>query len=73
MTNPSPARTDHGVTGQAVEVRNVEQGMDEATVADIDLGRLDQALADIGRVGAQPPHQEQVDQEVDVAGHWSGC
>ncbi len=42
--------------------------MREATVADIDLGRLDQALGNIGVPGFQSSNEEQIDEQVEIGG-----
>lgn len=42
--------------------------MREGTVADIDLGRLDQALTDIGVPGFQSSNEAQIDEQVEIGG-----
>ena len=66
---PFPAGAGHGMAGEGVVVFDAEQGVDQTAVPDVDLGRLDQPLADVGVEGPQPPHQQQVDQQIDVPRH----
>ena len=53
----------------AVLVVETQQRMHDAAVAHVDLRRLDEALAHVGVERRQAAHQEQIRQEVDVAGH----
>ena len=43
--------------------------MGETSVADIDLGRFHQTLADIRVPGRQATHQHQIDQQIEITRH----
>ena len=57
------------MAGEGVVVLDAEQSVDQTAVADVDLRRLDQPLADVDVEGPQAAHQQQVDQQIDVPGH----
>ena len=50
-------------------VADAEQCMHEAAVADVDLGRLDQALPDVAVPGSKSADKQQVHEQVQVGGH----
>ena len=54
------------VTDQAVDIRYVEQGVQQATVAHIDLGGLHQTLAYIGKMRLQPAQHHGVAERIEV-------
>ncbi len=57
------------MTQNRVPIIKSEQRVDDAAVAHIDLWGLYQALADFGVERLQPPHQQEVDEEVEIAGN----
>ncbi len=63
-----PAMTDDRVRQQGFLVGDCEQGMGQAAVSHVYLGRFDQALAEVGMPGRQAAHDEEVDQQVEIAG-----
>lgn len=52
---------------QLVGVPNVEKRMDQPAVANVHLGRLDQALPHVGAKRRQAADQQQIDHQVQVA------
>lgn len=62
-----PAGAAVRVAGQRIVVVDAEQGMNEAAVADVGLGRFHQPLADVGVERRQAPHEQKVDEKVDLA------
>jgi hypothetical protein len=48
--------------------RRCEQRVNEPAVADIDLGRLDQPLADVAVPRSEAAHEEQVYEQLEVSG-----
>ena len=64
-----PGHARDGMSEEAIEVGDAEERMDETAVADVDLGRLHQPLADVDVPRLQPTHEKQVDEEIEVARH----
>ena len=69
---------DDRVPKQVIKTLYVEQGMQQPAVPDIDLGRLDQALAEIGVERLKPPQHHRIDKQVEIAangrvGHAAQC
>ena len=54
---------------QLIQRLEPQQGMHQAAVTHIDLRRLDQPLAVIGMKRRQPPHQQQIDHQIQIARH----
>ena len=50
-----------------LEGGEAEQRMDDPTVSHIDLRGLDQPLADVAMPWRQTAHEQQIDQQVEVA------
>ena len=65
---PFPASAGDRMTQHGVPVVEAEQRVDDAAVAHMDLRRFHQALADVGMEGRQAPHQQEVDEQVEIAG-----
>jgi hypothetical protein len=57
-----PARPNDRVIMESVSRRDRQQRVKNAAISQIDLGRLDQTLAENGVKGLQSPDQQQVDQ-----------
>ena len=67
-----PALAHHRVPGELFQRRDAQQGVYQAAVAHIHLRGLHQPLADVGPQGRQAAHQQQITQEVYVAGDGLG-
>src|SRR5664280_2363467 len=52
---------------QRLVVADVQERVDHAAVTYIYLRRFDQALADVGLERQEPPRQQQIDHQVEVA------
>ena len=50
----------------ALGVVEPQQRVDDAAVANVDLGRLCESLADVGVKGRQPPHEQKVHEQIDI-------
>ena len=66
---PFPTHPDHGVSEQVIETVNIQQSMHKTAVADVDLGGFDQTLFHIGVERRQAAQQQQINQQVEIAGH----
>jgi hypothetical protein len=62
-----PTRPRDRMANNIVPAGQIKQGMRNATVTKIKLGRSDQALAHIASPRRQPAHQKQIDEKVDVS------
>ena len=66
---PFPASADHRVPQHAFYRTEAKQGMDETTIPDKDLWRLDDALARILMPRLQAPDQHKIDEQIKVSSH----
>lgn len=61
-----PACPHHRMREQRFLASDSQERMDESAVAHIHLGRLHEALPDVGLPGLKPPNKEEVNQQIDV-------
>ena len=61
-----PARTGDWMAENALSVVEPQQCVDDAAVANVDLGRLCQSLADVGVERRQSAHQQEIHKQVDI-------
>ena len=66
---PFPTGAGHRVTQYRLKTRQAQQGMGDATVAHLHLGRAHQPLAHIAMPGRQTTDQHQITQDIDIARH----
>jgi hypothetical protein len=64
-----PTWPRNGMAEQIVQRFDAQQGMSQATISDIGLGRLDQPLAHIDMIGRQTADEQQIDQQPEIARH----
>jgi hypothetical protein len=56
------------VAMQVVEVVDAEECVQDAGVADVELGRADEPLGQVGAKGCEPADEEGTNQDVDIGG-----
>ena len=62
-----PTLANHRMSGERLQRRNAQQRMDQATITNVDLRRLHQALSNVRPQRRETPHKQQIYQQVDVS------
>ena len=71
--HPLVAPPRHGVTEQASQGVQTQQGVQQSAVANIGLGAFHEALPDIGKPRRQPAYQSHVAEDIDIPGNRRRC